>query len=470
MVSSPCDFVVHIFQSEIDEIRRYYEEQKQTRGDLFGLWTTSGNVVVHLASDASVQGEEQTLKGFLKKKYMLCRVGKWQYEPNEAPNTKPREQEQTASETARRHCARGCYTSRVLLSFGSGNKNNDVQAYFHPEQGAKSCTATLRILGTEASGKTSRNPLRNVPAIQKKLEERKSVNEVKKDPIGGQDQGSVSSSSQVNEHNGKPITAREVYEGQRDENTRPAGISIAQTQQPVSKSGDFSNPNSSTTSQSPSNSTGQQPATPGFLRGIGEGILEEVLKEIDPMVQNPQKIDVQPTTGYIQVKFEINEIKFEVQFPKTFPDVPAKIFATLPKQPYQSDLIKPSNKNEFNTSKGILNALRNFLIMKFSEELCIKIVDTFSSVRAVNVKIKNNRQGKRVVELTFEHYQKTYLIAIPVEFPEESARIYYSLVFTGKMTEVLSKSGRPINNLSEILNAVKYMCFCPKCFSTWRNK
>ena len=308
------------------------------------------------------------------------------------------------------------------------------------------------------------------PAIQKKLEERKTVNEIKKgDPIGGQGQGSVSPSSQVNEHNGKPITAHEVYEGQRDENTRPAGISIAQTQQPVSKSGDFSNPNSSTTSQSPSNSTGQQPATPGFLRGIGEGILEEVLKEIDPMVQNPQKIDVQPTTGYIQVKFEINEIKFEVQFPKTFPDVPAKIFATLPKQQYQSDL-KPSKNEEFNTSKSILNALRNFLIMKFSEELCIKIADAFSSARPVNVQTKNDKQGKRVVEHTFEHHQNTYLIAVPVGFPEKSARIYYSRYSTGKMTGLVSKSGRPINNLSEILNAVKYMCFCPKCFPTWRNK
>ena len=467
MVSSPCDFVVHIFQSEIDEIRRYYEEQKQTWGDLFGLWTTSGNVVVHLASDASVQGEEQTLKSFLKKKYMLCRVGKWQYEPNEARNTKPREQEQTASETARRHCARGCYTSRVLLSFGSGNKNNDVQAYFHPEQGAKSCTATLRILGTEASGKTSRNPLRNVPAIQKKLEERKSVNEVKKDPIGGQDQGSVSSSSQVNEHNGKPITAREVYEGQRDLSI----ISIAQTQQPVSNSGDFINPNSSTSSQSPSNSAGQQPATPGFLSSSnGERILEEVLKEIYPMVQNPQKIDVHRTltTGYIQVNLEINEAKFEVQFPKTFPDVQAKIFATLPKQQYQSDL-KPSKNEEFNTSKSILNALRNFLIMKFSEELCIKIADTFSSAGAVNVQTKNDKQGKRV-EHKFEHYRDTYLVTIPVEFPEKSARIYCSLYSTNKMTEVLSKSGQPINNLSEILNAVTYKCPCSNCFSTRRNK
>ena len=497
MVSSPCDFVVHIFQSEIDEIRRYYEEQKQTWGDLFGLWTTSGNVVVHLASDASVQGEEQTLKGFLKKKYMLCRVGKWQYEPNEAPNTKPREQEQTASETARRHCARGCYTSRVLLSFGSGNKNNDVQAYFHPEQGAKSCTATLRILGTEASGKTSRNPLRNVPAIQKKLEERKSVNEVKKDPIGGQDQGSVSSSSQVNEHNGKPITAREVYEGQRDLSI----ISIAQTQQPVSNSGDFINPNSSTSSQSPSNSAGQQPATPGFLSSSnGERILEEVLKEIYPMVQSPQKIDVQRTltTGYIQVKFEINEAKFEVQFPKTFPEDPAKILVTSPKKPYQFDA-KPKKNEEFNTSKNILIAIRSFsdlfnpqqstapafvqavgtffskvaqvvsgnhddpketTFLEFSNELCVKIADEFSIASVVNVQIKKDKPGERV-ELTFEHNKKQYVIAIPVEFPGKSARIY-NLVCDKKYVAA-PKDGQNINNIHKILNVVKHECSCVPC-------
>ena len=128
----------------------------------------------------------------------------------------------------------------------------------------------------------------------------------------------------------------------------------------------------------PQRATGEQAAMPGFLSSsIGEGILEEV-EEIYPMIQNPQKIDVQRTTGYIQVKFEIIEAKFEVQFPKTFPDVPAKIYTTLPQQPYQSDL-KPSKNEEFNTSKSILNALRNFLIMKFSQELCVKIADTFSS-------------------------------------------------------------------------------------------
>ena len=502
MVSSPCDFVVHIFQSEIDEIRRYYEEQKQTRGDLFGLWTTSGNVVVHLASDASVQGEEQTLKSFLKKKYMLCRVGKWQYEPNEARNTKPREQEQTASETARRHCARGCYTSRVLLSFGSGNQNNDVQAYFHPEQEAKSCTATLRILGTEASGKTSRNPLRNVPAIQKKLEERKSVNEVKKgDPIGGQDQGSVSSSSQVNEHNGKPISAREVYEGQRDENTRPAGISIAQTQQPVSNLGDFIIVNSPTSSRSSSNSMGQQPAAPGFLSSdTGERILEEILREICSLVRDPQEIDVQrtPSTGHLQFKFKINETQIEVQFSKTFPEDPAKILVTSTKKPYQFDA-KPKKNEEFNTSKNILIAIRSFsdlfnpqqstapafvqavgtffskvaqvvsgnhddpketTFLEFSNELCVKIADEFSIASVVNVQIKKDKPGERV-ELTFEHNKKQYVIAIPVEFPGKSARIY-NLVCDKKYVAA-PKDGQNINNFHKILNAVKHECSCVPC-------
>ena len=96
----------------------------------------------------------------------------------------------------------------------------------------------------------------------------------------------------------------------------------------------------------------------------GEGILEEVLKEIYSM-NHAQKIDVQRTlaTGYIQVKFEINEIKFEVQFPKNFPDVPAKVFEN------QSDL-KLSNKNEeFNTSESILNAIKHSVLEKFIIEL-----------------------------------------------------------------------------------------------------
>ena len=43
-------------------------------------------------------------------------------------------------------------------------------------------------------------------------------------------QSKVSSASQIDKYNGNWISAREIYEGQRDENDRPAGISIAQTQ------------------------------------------------------------------------------------------------------------------------------------------------------------------------------------------------------------------------------------------------
>ena len=377
-----------------------------------------------------------------------------------------------------------------------------AQTQHYPEQGAKSCTATLKILGTEASDKASRNPLRNVPAIQKKLEERKSVNEIKKeDPIGGQDQGSVSSSSQVNEHNGKPITAREVYEGQRDENTRPAGISIAQTQQPVSNSGDFIIVNSPTSSRSSSNSTGQQPAAPGFLSSVtGERILEEILREICSLVRDPQEIDVQrtPSTGHLQFKFKINETQIEVQFLKTFPEDPAKILVTSPKKPYQFDA-KPKKNEEFNTSKNILIAIRSFsdlfnpqqstapafvqavgtffskvaqvvsgnhddpketTFLEFSNELCVKIADEFSIASVVNVQIKKDKPGERV-ELTFEHNKKQYVIAIPVEFPGKSARIY-NLVCDKKYVAA-PKDGQNINNFHKILNAVKHECSCVPC-------
>ena len=82
-------FTLQIFQSELDKIQRYVLDfpNIQTGGDLFGLWSNSGDPVVQLliglgknCRRTSVSFHQdidylQDVNTFLNTSFMLCHIG-----------------------------------------------------------------------------------------------------------------------------------------------------------------------------------------------------------------------------------------------------------------------------------------------------------------------------------------------------------------------------------------------------------
>ena len=404
MMSSPSlqsGFAIHIFQSEIDEIRKHVAQNrwKESVGDVFGLWTNSGNAVVHIIlspeynnsptargclNDSRLQPEDD-VKIYLEKKYMLCHIGKWHFSPY-GTSTQPSTNQMSAVKS---FCACGeGHESCILLSFCTRNEN--VQPYLFTDKGQNYINAGLLILpGVQSSVGVTGNPVRNAPPIGKILERYSSTAKTSEQMVGinhgvppstshGHSNNSPSNwetfenqhknakyarSPTTESRQSSPSSANPLPVGQNSSSFQSAGLLPSQspsspTNQSVARQG---TPRAylSPAHQHPLQSSPDTPTK--FLPSIsGERILQKVYEKISSMVdiKKPVILPCDRYKGVIPLKFEINQTECEVQFPNAFPEVPAKISCNLPEQLYTIE-VKPKNSDKkLDSLDGIITAIK----------------------------------------------------------------------------------------------------------------
>lgn len=180
--SSSRDFKVFMFEEDIERIEKYIlaYPHLETGGDLFGLWTTNGDAVIHIAlgpgqnckrTGASFYQDIPYLQrngNLLTQDYLLCHIGEWHshhqlrlFQPSQGDST-----------TVIRNYPRG--TQGFLLIIGNIESNGSVRLspYLYTERS----TYSFDKAGT-VQGLRNENPFNKIEKIKYQKEKGSEVRE-----------------------------------------------------------------------------------------------------------------------------------------------------------------------------------------------------------------------------------------------------------------------------------------------------
>lgn len=469
-------FVVHTFQSEIHEILEFVHqnEESESEGDLFGMWTNSGNAVIYIAlateedygrtaeisrPDIRRQGSQFNTRRYLQEKYMLCHVGKWHFNriPRQTGSTEPSESDKR---TAIECCLKRSESACILLSVSMNcEKKYALSTHLFVDKGCRQVSGTLNLLPRSSQGNGSKkyviNPFRNVPGVR--------------DLKMTRQRGVVDSNSWI-------ISNLNGYE-KPHERSRPSVHPT--TAAPHANQAQFMN----SSSRSPESD----------LIGLRESTFKKVQEKLCSMTEVSGRVvaEHKPSTEYT-LKFQMNQKIGKIDFPKDFPKEPVRMFIDLlPENSYVVEITPKNQRGKLNSVSCILSALESCRILssrvspststaavsttpissnrfpgnismnEFAREVCDSLKQNFETVGDINLEEKREKDSKKV-ELTFVHNLKKWLTVIPVEYPDKFIRIYN--VYGNKNYELRYTAGQRIDDIPKIVKYIKQECSCVNCF------
>ena len=462
----------------------YRHQHIETGGNLFGLWTTSGNAVVHVAvgpgkdckrTDTSFHQDlkyMQRVGGFLNDKFMLCHIGEWhshhQLSLNE-PSTGDKR-------TIKKHYPQGMKTFLVIIGNIVARDQISLSPYFFTDNGSTFEKGKLEVLEVDS-------PFTADSTIAEELR------------LGAENQPSVSMQRTTTNTNTRQPAQREQPRGSAPSQKTPlindhqasynntAGVkaedgdaSIVRIPPRDYDAGSPSPEAARTSSSDQGRSAWSQSAehTPGYRNGSPTNFSSTNLMEIDenekPTRQEvilkrlkdeieskfcDSEIDiVRSTSGDIEMKFKHNRNYWLIKFPQSFPEKPATIYKS-----YLDDYSFPSKCTSFATQS--LNNHINILLRLAEEcslsciqckkitiqnlthsdsdmslflteegfaivnELCHKIKMTFADLGSFEKKISDDTDFQRnpALIISFTHHLYSWIIEFTSAFPTAPAII-----------------------------------------------
>ena len=392
----------------------YHHQHIETGGNLFGLWTTEENVVVHAAlgpgekcrrTNVSFHQDIEYLSRvgtFLNKKFMLCHIGEW-HSHHQLSLNKPSSGD---NRTIRQNYPNGVKTFLVVIGNIVDNDRVVLSPYFFSENGNTCEKGKFEVLDEDS-------PFTTNSMIAKEMNEKAETpnHPYFSSPSPNNDQ--QRSASELGSGRSQPSTMVTEVMGTGAEDVDANGHS-RQTgvRRSVSNSDDVS---------------------PGAVTHCTESTTLQI--RIPPSDYQTNTM-LQPT-----VRSPSEQAKTA-----TPPD-PAK---------------NPSASNDHSTTNSASatctksdddskQTRKEAILKKVFEEIKSKFNDSDIDIE------RSTNSG--AIEMKFKHVDRHWLIRFPQRFPEEPARVFssYSENFSDVMESSSSKSDF-LNNYINILLAIKRKC------------
>ncbi|CAB3991785.1 Hypothetical predicted protein, partial [Paramuricea clavata] len=383
-------------------------ETNQTRGNLFGLWTTSGSAVIRLVVGPG-QGCKRTSTSFhqdseymarvgrfVNEEHMLCHIGEWRSHHSLILD-KPGAEDEIS---IRRNFPQD--VSKFLLIIANiRNGDSVLSPYFFTDGGTRYEKAEFVVL-------ESKNPFSNDAKILAKIERGAEGNQGRASLTGSgpprntgpdshQNQNTSPTYTQVasrSSHQNPQQTGSNSHQSRntsptytQNQNTRPTYTQVASTNgQPSGENANDVTPTDTFYTESPKgvpilpnlpadHTSAQTSATTEYEKAITkEIIMKDTYDELEKFF-GQENVEIERTSyDDINMIFEHESYRWMVCFPKTFPNQPAQLYRVSKRRHFSSSSPCP----HYNLEKPLTNHVNILLSIKKNCRLTCKICENIS--------------------------------------------------------------------------------------------
>jgi integrative and conjugative element protein (TIGR02256 family) len=429
----------------------YKHQHIETGGNLFGLWTTSGSAVIHVVLGPG-QGCKRTntsfhqdleymarVGRFVNEGYMLCHIGEWHSHHN-LSLCKPSAGDES---TVKRNFPQGMSKFLVIIANIRNGDTIKLSPYFFTHGGERYEIAERVVVESDSPFSTDAEIMIQIHlgAERKEDQQRRETTMV--------EYANHSGASLRNGNTGS--------NSQRDGNTNPTRLQANQsssllgisTSKPSTNSSDsLVNPSASTSKANPSTSdslvnlstrdshvnqsSSQSQANPSGSTPCDHG---------EPM--DTDDSDLRPSRDYEEANASPENATPESQ---------ASTSAGS-----QADPDKNKNDNEEVPSE------RQMVLKKVHDHL----KNWFGRQSESMFKFECSKDSPGVIEISFKHNSKYWMVRFPKDFPNNPAKLFYS--YWEVPASLYNKCSdfdlvKPLNNEVHILLSIKKICgVCKVC-------
>ena len=469
----------------------------ETGGNLFGLWTTSGSAVIHVAPGPGEKCRRTTTSfhqdieymhrvgRFVNDNYMLCHIGEWHSHHSLSLN-RPSDGDER---TVRRNFPEGVTKFLVIIANIKNRDTIKLSPYFFIDGGRRYEKAEVEVLDSEG-------PFSNDAKIMEQIQL-------------GAEGGKRGDKSDQNVPKTRTIQSQSVSLGTPSGSTsggggEPMDVEDNDTLPPNHYRNDESVTSGSTTSK-------PRPVIPARIQADQENnssdddktpsAREVVLKKVHDQLkywfgtQSESAFNFESSQDYpgaIEISFKHHYHYWMVCFPADFPTSPAKIFRSIEKVSLHSKKCLPNIVEPLNNEVNILLTMKNVcrwckICKNFTKEslsqpdfsshsmgklaappnkLVSDIETAFPDVTQLNVSQPSDT-GQTTI--TFMHHNKYWIIDLPAQFPDVPASVYYTFYLGGfQRRDVILRDddwnrSQELNTSKLIVKAIDCNCLCPKC-------
>ena len=446
----------------------YHHQHIETGGNLFGLWTTKGNIVVHAVlgpgkkckrTDVSFHQDIEYMSQvgtFLNTNFMLCHIGEWHSHHQLRLNEPSAGDERTV----RQNYPKGVKKFLVIIGNIVGKDRVILSPYFFSENGNICEKGEFKVLDNTDSPYTTDSMI-----VGKMNEGAENPNVLYCSSSPNKEQQCAPESSSSPQLIATDISSNSGNQspGKVPQNTAQPSSSASYANAikggsaaPANKNSsaypprDYPATNSSSASEAASDGNNKQTRK----EAISTKVFDEIKSRFDDSGIELER----PSSGVIEMKFKHKNLHWLIMFPQSFPEKPASIFTALSEK--FSDVTKSRAfepeflNNYFDILLAIKNKCREFssscspckemnvqnlalsdrnLDFFLTEEgnamikqLCDKAKDTLADAgTSLKKEMKCDDMGKQnaILEVSFTHSSMLWIIKVSSTFPSCPAMV-----------------------------------------------
>ena len=442
----------------------YLHPHIETGGNLFGLWTTEGNIVVHAVlgpgkkckrTDVSFHQDIEYMSRvgtFLNTNFMLCHIGEWH------SHHQLRLNEPSAGDkrTVRQNYPKGVKKFLVIIGNIVGKDRVILSPYFFSENGNICEKGEFKVLDNADSPYTTDSMI-----VEKMNKGAENPNLLYCSPSQNKEHQCAAESSSSPQLTATDVSSNSGNQspGNVPQNTAQPSSSASYANAvkdgsqgaPVDKNSIVYPPRDYPTTNSSAASGGNNKQT--RKEAISTKVFDEIKSRFDDSGIELER----PSSGVIEMKFRHKNLHWLIRFPQSFPEKPASIFTARSEK--FSDVTKSRAfepeflNNYFDILLSIKNKCREFsscspckemnvqnlalsdrtLDFFLTEEgnamikqLCDKAKDTLADAEtSLKKEMKCDDMGKKnaILEVSFSHSSMLWIIKVSSTFPSCPAKV-----------------------------------------------